>query len=401
MHLAVDGIEGGVDIGAEAVAVSGHMAHLAAGHIGQILNEILEKVGVHAGGAVAAGFLFIRQNGNGGILGGFLIDLRHEDGIGADAVIVAVGADHGAVETKIPGLEGGNGAQLGGEEVLFHDAVLFKQQLGNGDLDLLGAGVIPQSGAADEDIELFALDAFGQRLLHLVSGKVRQQIGDAENGIALFFADGYGQAGAVLTDDRTVQRQRDGGPLVLLDAAVVVGLEEALLALLIQGPGLEVQTGAVDMSHTDADAFGDAAAAEGSGDESLAAVIEVDLIPCLVLLGVVKGDIAGLFQHGYGSGNSLALGLGGIQEGLVALAKIVSSLQLFLGHGLGEILGVHQQLLAQLLALGFFTHGYFTPFGFLIILWIYRHKNRRQRSTSFSRWARSDEFVMTKWERRV
>ena len=314
---------------------------------------------------------------------------------------MAVGADHGAVEAEIPGLEGGNGAQLGGEEVLFHDAVLFKQQLGNGDLDLLGAGVIPQSGAADEDIELFALDAFGKGFLHLIGGQVGQQVGDAENGIARLLADGNGQRRAVLADDGAVQGQRDGGPLVLLDAAVVVGLEEALLALLIQWPGLEVQTGAVDMSHTDADAFGDAAAAEGSGDEGLAAVIEVDLIPCLVLLGVVKGDIAGLFQHGYGSGNSLALGLGGIQEGLVALAKIVSSLQLFLGHGLGEILGVHQQLLAQLLALGFFTHGYFTPFGFLIILWIYRHKNRRQRSTSFSRWARSDEFVMTKWERRV
>ena len=81
------------------------------------------------------------------------------------------------------------------------------------------------------------------------------------------------------------------------------------------------------MSHTDADAFGDAAAAEGSGDEGLAAVIEVDLIPCLVLLGVVKGDIAGLFQHGYGSGNSLALGLGGIQEGLVAFAEILGGLQ--------------------------------------------------------------------------
>ena len=314
---------------------------------------------------------------------------------------MAVGADHGAVETKILGLEGGNGAQLGGEEVLLHDAVLFKQQLGNGDLDLLGAGVIPQSGAADEDIELFALYALCQGLAHLVGGEMRQQIGDAEYGIALFFADGYGQAGAVLADDGAVQGQRDGGPLVLLDAAVVVGLEEALLALLVQGPGLEVQTGAIDVGNADADTFGDAAAAEGGGDERLAAVIEVDLIPRLVLLGVVKGDIAGLFQHGYGSGNSLALGLGGIQEGLVALAKIVSSLQLFLGHGLGEILGVHQQLLAQLLALGFFTHGYFTPFGFLIILWIYRHKNRRQRFTSFSRWARSDEFVMTKWERRV
>ena len=346
------------------------MAHLAAGHIGQILNEILEKVGVHAGGAVAAGFLFIRQNGNGGILGGFLIDLRHEDGIGADAVIVAVGADHGAIEAEIPGLEGGNGAQLGGEEVLFHDAVFFEQQLGNGDLDLLGAGVIPQSGAADEDIELFALDAFGKGFLHLIGGQVGQQIGDAEYGIALFFADGYGQTGAVLTDDGAVQGQRDGGPLVLLDAAVVVGLKEALLALLIQGPGLEVQTGAVDMSHTDADAFGDAAAAEGSSDEGLAAVIEVDLIPCLVLLGVVKGDIACLFQHRNGSGNCLALGLGGIKECLVALTEIVSGFQLLLRHGFGEVLGVHQQFLAELLALGFFTHGYSSPFGFLMILWL-------------------------------
>ena len=230
---------------------------------------------------------------------------------------------------------------------------------------------------------------------------MRQQIGDAENGIARLLADGNGQRRAVLTNDRTVQRQRNGSPLVFLDAAVIVGLKEALLALLIKGTGLQIKAGAINMRYADAHALCYAAAAECGGDERLAAVIEVDLIPCLVLLGMVKGDIACLFQHRNGSGNCLALGLGGIKECLVALTEIVSGFQLFLGHGLGEILGVHQQLLAQLLALGFFTHGYFTPFGFLIILWIYRHKNRRQRSTSFSRWARSDEFVMTKWERRV
>ena len=112
------------------------------------------------------------------------------------------------------------------------------------------------------------------------------------------------------------------------------------------------------MSHTDADALGDAAAADGGGDERLAPVIEVDLIPRLILRCVVKGHIAGLFQQCDGGGNGFTLGLGGIQESLVALAEIIGGLQLLRGHGFGEVFGVHQQLFPQLLALGFFGHGY-------------------------------------------
>ena len=197
---------------------------------------------------------------------------------------------------------------------------------------------------------------------------MRQQIGDAENGIARLLADGNGQRRAVLTNDRTVQRQRNGSPLVFLDTAVIVGLKEALLALLIKRTGLQIKAGAINMRYADAHALRYAAAAECGGNERLAAVIEVDLIPCLVLLGVVKGDIACLFQHRNGSGDRLALGFGGIKECLVALTEIVSGFQLLLRHGLGEVLGVHQQFLAELLALGFFTHGYSSPFGFLMVL---------------------------------
>ena len=161
-----------------------------------------------------------------------------------------------------------------------------------------------------------------------------------------------------------MQGQRNGGPLVLFDAAIVMGLEEALLGILKEGPGLEIQTGAIDMRYTDADAFRYAAAADGGSNERLAAVIEVDLIPCFILLGVIEGNVAGLFQQGNGSQNRLVLGLGGIEEGLVAFAEIIRRLEFFFGHGFGEILWVHQQLFTQLFALVFFAHGYLLLLGF-------------------------------------
>ena len=281
---------------------------------------------------------------------------------------MAVGADHRAVQTEIPGLEGRNGAQLGGKEVLLPDAVFFKQQPGNGDLDLFLAGILPQAGAADEEVELFSLDALAHGLAHLVGRQVGQQVGDAEHRIAGLFADGDAEAGAIPADDDAVQRQRDGRPLVFFDAAVVVRFEEALLGFLKERPGFEVQTGAVDMRHPDAYPLRHAAAAHRAGNERLAAVVEVDLIPRLVLLGVVKGGVARLFQHGNGGGDRLTLGLGGIQEVLVALAEIAGRFQLLGGKGFGHIFGFQQQFLAELLALGFFAHGYGLLSGDMVIL---------------------------------
>ena len=55
---------------------------------------------------------------------------------------------------------------------------------------------------------------------------MRQQVRDDELGFALLFSDADGDGGAIAFDDNAVEGQRHGGPLVLLDPAVIVGLKE-------------------------------------------------------------------------------------------------------------------------------------------------------------------------------
>ena len=88
-----------------------------------------------------------------------------QGGIGAHPVVVAVGADQGAVEADVHRPEGGDGAQLGGEEVLLHDAVLPVEQLQHRQLHPVAALVVPQGAAAHQDVQALRGDGLPQGLL--------------------------------------------------------------------------------------------------------------------------------------------------------------------------------------------------------------------------------------------
>ena len=132
-----------------------------------------------------------------------------------------------------------------------------------------------------------------------------------------------------------MEGEGDGGPLVLLDAAVVVGLEEAEFLLLHQGVGLQVQPGVVDVGGLDADPLPDVQGADGAGDQGLAPVVEVHLGPGGVLLAGDEGDVPRLLQHLHDGGHRLPLGLGAVQEGLVGDGKRLRRRLILRGHGLG------------------------------------------------------------------
>mgnify|MGYP001861298056 CR=1 FL=1 len=82
------------------------------------------------------------------------------------------------------------------------------------------------------------LDAFGQGALHLLPCQVDQQVGDAEHRVAGLVADAHLHLFPVLLHNDPVEGHGDGSPLVLLDAAVVVGLHQRQLALFVEGVGL-------------------------------------------------------------------------------------------------------------------------------------------------------------------
>ena len=90
-------------------------------------DEIAQKIALHTRIAVAADLLFVSQIGDAGLLHILGVQRRHQSGISAHLVVVAVSADHAAVKTDVLCLEGRRKTQLGREEIALGDAVFFIQ----------------------------------------------------------------------------------------------------------------------------------------------------------------------------------------------------------------------------------------------------------------------------------
>ena len=151
-----------------------------------------------------------------------------------------------------------------------------------------------------------------------------------------------------------MQGQRDGRPLVLLDTAVVVGIEIGHVAVLIDRVGLEIETGAVDVGGGDGHAVGDGTGTDDGEQQRLAAVVGVHLVARLEGLGAVKGDKALRLGQLDGLGDGLALGLGSAEEGGVSGAVGIGGGDLLFGDGTGGRAGLIAQLLLQKFDFGFF-----------------------------------------------
>lgn len=114
---------------------------------------MLERLGLHAGHALGADLLLVGEDADGGLLRRFELQDGRELGVGADAVVMAVGADHAAVKAQVPRVGGRDGLKLSGDEILLHDAVFLVQDAHDGKLDAVRAVVVGLGPAADEDVE--------------------------------------------------------------------------------------------------------------------------------------------------------------------------------------------------------------------------------------------------------
>ena len=273
-HIGVQGIVGVADVGREAealfiAAAQGHTLALA-----QILHEAVKGGALHTADAVGAGLLLVGQDADAGALR----VLHVEDGlqlrIGADPVVMAVAADEGAVKTHLAHVKSGDGGQLRGEEVLLGNVIHIVENAKHRQLHpvlaLVGIG-----GGADEDVQALAGDALGHGLLHLVGSQVGQQVGNDELRFIRFPADADVDHVAVFQGHNAVQLQRNGDPLVLLDAAIVVGAEKAHLIGLIHGDLLQVKPGRIHMSAGDHRALAQVLAADDGQHQGLAPVVAV------------------------------------------------------------------------------------------------------------------------------
>ena len=340
------GVKGVGHVGGQAEGVGEALAQLHSLAIAEDLHKILKGMALHAADAHGADLLFVRQNAHGSVLGSGQVQDGLQLGVGADPIVVAIGTQQTPVQAHLPALAGGDHSQLRSAEVSLHHAVLLVEQ--PHDVQLHQVTALPFQGLGAQDhVQLLAGDALGQGLLHLVGSQVDQQIGDHQDGVILILADGHGDLAAVFFTHHAVDGQGHTGPLVLLDAAIVVGLEVGDLGIFVEGLGLQVQPGRVHMGGADVGALAHRLRADDSDQEALAPVVHIDLIPGLDLHA---GD-GGLEAVGLGGlgcpGSGLPLGLAGIHKGCIALAIFVHGLPLFGSVFAIAILGGIQQGFAQ------------------------------------------------------
>ena len=97
-------------------------------------------------------------------------------------------------------------------------------------------------------------------------------------GSPLVGADIHLYGGAVPQRRDAMELQGDGDPLVFADAAVVMGLEVGQLPVLIQGIGLQVQPGGVDVGGGDLTPLRQRPLSDPGQQHALAPVGDVDLV---------------------------------------------------------------------------------------------------------------------------
>ena len=239
-------VKGGRDIGREAETVLQAAAQRDVLCLAEVLHEAVKGRALHAAHALGPDLFLVGKNADAGPPR--RLEVKHGLQLrpGADPVVVAVSADHGAVQTNLTDVEGGNGCQLRREEIFLRDSVCIVQQAQHRKSHAVFS-VVGIGDAADQDVQTFSGDAFGHRLFHLVLRQVREQIRNDELRLSRFPADADFHRLAVFQRRDAVQLQGNGHPLVLLDAAVIVGAEIAEFILLIHRDLFQVETGGIDV----------------------------------------------------------------------------------------------------------------------------------------------------------
>ena len=108
-----------------------------------------------------------------------------------------------------------------------------------------------------DSLELFPRNPFCQSLLHLVLRHVDKQVGYIENRITVFQSDIDIHFFTIFYEYHSDERQRNAGPLVFLNPAVVVGTEVHNAVLFMNRIGFQIQTGRINMGSYDFDSFMD------------------------------------------------------------------------------------------------------------------------------------------------
>ena len=185
--------------------------------------------------------------------------------------------------------------------------------------------------ATEQHVQRFAGNGLAGLLAHLFARKMDQNVGNADHRVVLVLADDHVHQRAVLLGHHAVQGHGTGHPLVLFDAAVIVGVGIGQIGVLVEGVLLEVDAGRVNVCAHDVDAFGQGSFAQMEEHNGLAHAVHIDLVAGLEGLarldGIVQVDVTGSFGGSDGFGHAFALGFAVVQKYPVFLADLLQLVQ--------------------------------------------------------------------------
>ena len=173
--------------------------------------------------------------------------------------------------------------------------------------------------AAHNQVQGLSLDNLCRRLLHLFGRQMNQQIRYEEYRIVLILADIQFNDGSVLFHHHTVQRKRNGHPLILFHTAVVVCIQISQAAVLVERVLLHINPGAVYMGPQNIHSFRHGFLTDLEHGDGLIHCHAVDFIAFLQLRTA--------FDHAFQL--SVAFRLDGVHDGVDALTLCLAVIQEF------------------------------------------------------------------------
>ena len=289
----------------------------------QLRHSIFHKIGLHTGSTHTADLLLIHKEGSRRVKGFFRFQKRLQGGIHANPVIMSISADKASVEAHIPGASGRDNFQLCSSKIIGLNAVFFCQNCE----DVLHSAAL-SGQTATEQIQFLALQAFLQSAVHLLFGQVLGHITDVEDRILWFLTQRDLLQRSVLSGNHTVDCKRQGAPLVLLDAAVIVGLQQCQSLIFIKGVGLQVQPGRIRVGSHKVDTGLRLLLSDNKQSQSLVHPVEIHLVSAIQLsLDLHQILKTGRFRSGNHTGHGFPLCFCRIQKRFIILTKVPAGLR--------------------------------------------------------------------------
>ena len=211
---------------------------ILSGQIQYLCHYIFKITGLHTGRSHAADLFFISKKTYSRMSWMICLQLCQERRERTDSVVLSVSEDHTAIQSKISGRTCRNCFQLCREKILFFHAVFFLQILQQRLFDkfflllIFFFRIFPRT-ASDDDVKVLAFYHNSRFLLHLLTGQMNQKIRNSKNRIFCLLANGKFNDSSVFLYHYTMECQRNGCPLIFLDATIVMGIQKCHLSILV------------------------------------------------------------------------------------------------------------------------------------------------------------------------